>query len=146
MLYSQPGLCQDNQRYSTYAQPKCIPVWKFPCSHRRCDVFLAFITFTNTKFPFPADINTLKQLLASIIDKLRSSGVGALPIHPQVVNRLTDGISHNNQPFSSEEQLMASTTANLRAVYDQLHKSQESASVVANLLTTDYGTRPGAPK
>ncbi|KAF8190059.1 hypothetical protein BJ912DRAFT_1058764 [Pholiota molesta] len=86
-----------------------------------------------------ADIATLKQMLALVLDAMRQSGVGALPVLPTV-----GGIP---AAVPTEAQLLASTTQNLRALYEKLQRSQESAAVSANLLLMDHpSARTGAQK
>ncbi|KDR69959.1 hypothetical protein GALMADRAFT_898876 [Galerina marginata CBS 339.88] len=82
-------------------------------------------------------IAELKQKLATVIEKLRQSGVGALPVIPTPADPSAAPV------VPSESQLLVSTTASLRALYEKLQRSQDSASVVANLLTTDYQPKAG---
>ncbi|KIM47277.1 hypothetical protein M413DRAFT_440732 [Hebeloma cylindrosporum] len=83
-----------------------------------------------------ADIATLKQMISVVIEKMRQSGVGALPIIPP---------SQTGAPVPppSEAQLLANTTKSLQALYEKLQRSQESAAVAANLLSTDVSSRSG---
>ncbi|OSC98915.1 hypothetical protein PYCCODRAFT_1480321 [Trametes coccinea BRFM310] len=70
-----------------------------------------------------ADIAALKQALAVIVDFLRQTGVGALPLDsPPVPDNRT------------EEQLIAEATRAVQALYERQKRLQEGASVVANLL------------
>lgn len=57
---------------------------------------------------------------------MRQSGVGALPV------------LHSGAAVPSEAQLLAGTTQNLRTVYNQLQRAQDSAAVAANLLAMDH--------
>lgn len=75
-----------------------------------------------------ADISTLKQMLALVIDKMCASGVGALPL-----------LSLNMTSIPTEPQLYESTNRNLQILYERLQKSYSSAGVAANLLVTDHG-------
>ncbi|KAF8959871.1 hypothetical protein BDZ97DRAFT_1666647 [Flammula alnicola] len=78
-----------------------------------------------------ADISTLKQMIALVIENMRQSGVGALPMIPA---------SSSGVPVvQNEGQLLISTTRNLRTLYEKLQKSQDSAAVAANLLSMDHG-------
>ena len=79
---------------------------------------------------------TLKQTISVVIEKMRQSGVGALPVIP---------LSQTGAPAPppSEAQLLANTTKSLQALYEKLQRGQESASVAANLLSTDVSSRSG---
>ena len=82
-----------------------------------------------------ADITALKQVLANVIEKLRQSGVGALPIIPLPADPALPPV------VPTEKELLESTTSSLRVLYERLQRSQESAAVVANLLMTDHAPR-----
>ncbi|KAI9060413.1 hypothetical protein FKP32DRAFT_1578093 [Trametes sanguinea] len=70
-----------------------------------------------------ADIAALKQALAVLVDFLRQTGIGALPLDsPPVPDART------------EEQLIAEATRAVQALYERQKRLQEGASVVANLL------------
>jgi hypothetical protein len=78
-------------------------------------------------------------MLALVLETMRQSGVGALPVLPTA-----GGIP---AAVPTEAQLLASTTQNLRALYEKLQRSQESAAVSANLLSMDHpSARTGAQK
>ncbi|KAF9560633.1 hypothetical protein CPC08DRAFT_636341 [Agrocybe pediades] len=100
--------------------------------------------YGNSPVHTEADITTLKQMIFNVTEKLRASGVGALPVLPQAMT-LQDGTTQMQPPLR-EEQLGASITANLRVLYEQLQKSQEGASMAASLMTTDHSARANAPK
>ncbi|KAI0635476.1 hypothetical protein C8Q77DRAFT_1054082 [Trametes polyzona] len=77
-----------------------------------------------------AAIGDLKQVLLDLVDALRVSGVGALPLDvPPVADTRT------------EEQLLAEATRAVQALYERQRRIQEGANVVANLL----GTADGPP-
>jgi hypothetical protein len=65
----------------------------------------------------------LSQAIEVLYDVLRQSSVGALPVLKPTLNKAT-----------SEEQLMADSLRSVQILYERLKRSQESASVVVNLL------------
>ncbi|KAF8871427.1 hypothetical protein CPB84DRAFT_1855001 [Gymnopilus junonius] len=85
-----------------------------------------------------ADIEALKQIIASVIERLRQSGVGALPVIPLPPDPSLPPV------VPTEKELLERTTSSLRFLYEKLQRSQESAAVVANLLTTDHQPRTGS--
>ncbi|PPQ81147.1 hypothetical protein CVT25_015199 [Psilocybe cyanescens] len=80
-----------------------------------------------------ADIATLKQMLTMVIEKLRQSGVGALPLIPA---------SDPAPVVPTEKALLENRMSSVRALHEKLQRSQDSAAVVANLLMTDHIARP----
>ena len=67
---------------------------------------------------------------------MRNTGVGALPILPlQSDSEVT--------PVPTEQQLLTNTTQSLQALYNKVQRSYDSASAVANLLSTDHIPRSG---
>lgn len=80
--------------------------------------------------PNSADIATLKQTLQLVSDMMRHTGVGALPLLP-----LPDGDSDPSSVLPKEEGLVGDTTRAVQVLYEKLKRSQESAAVVANLLS-----------
>ncbi|KAJ7450949.1 hypothetical protein B0H11DRAFT_2076532 [Mycena galericulata] len=78
-----------------------------------------------------ADLATLKQTLQLVSDLMRHSGVGGLPLLP-----VPDG--NPPQPLPTEEQMIVQTTRAVQVLYDQLKRGQDSAAVVANLLTAAH--------
>jgi hypothetical protein len=70
---------------------------------------------------FTAEIATLKQDLQTLMDLMRQTGVGSLPLHP------TDEIVHNGL---NPDMITRDTTA----LYDRLQRIQENAATVVNLL------------
>ncbi|KAJ7108995.1 hypothetical protein C8R43DRAFT_905096 [Mycena crocata] len=77
-----------------------------------------------------ADLATLKQTLHIVSELMRSSGVGGLPLLP---------VPDDNSlplPAPSEMELMAQTTRAGQVLYDRLKRGQDSAAVVANLLSS----------
>ena len=86
---------------------------------------------------FPAEIENLKQKLYLMIETMRrNTGVGSLPILPLQPNS-------EATPAPTEQQLLTDTTRSLQALYDKVQRSHDSASAVANLLSTDHVPRSG---
>ncbi|CCM05313.1 uncharacterized protein FIBRA_07527 [Fibroporia radiculosa] len=70
-----------------------------------------------------ADAAALQQALQSLIEILRQTGVGALPIQaPDLANP------------PSEEQLMAESSRAIQMLYERHRRMQEGAGMVASLL------------
>ena len=67
---------------------------------------------------------------------MRNTGVGALPLLPLQPNS-------EDTPVPTEQQLLTDTTRSLQALYDKVQRSYDSASAVANLLSTDHLPRSG---
>jgi hypothetical protein len=67
---------------------------------------------------------------------MRNTGVGALPLLPLQQN--SEAI-----PVPTEQQLLTDTTRSLQSLYDKVQRSYDSASAVANLLSTDHLPRGG---
>lgn len=61
---------------------------------------------------------------------MRHTGVGGLPLLP-----VPDG-NHPPPSLPTEDQMIAQTTRAVQILYDQLKRGQDSAAVVANLLTS----------
>ncbi|KAJ6566140.1 hypothetical protein B0H19DRAFT_940509 [Mycena capillaripes] len=76
-----------------------------------------------------ADLATLKQTLQMVSEQMRQTGVGGLPLLP-----VPDG-NHPPSALPTEDQLILQTTRAIQVLYDQLKRGQDSAAVVANLLT-----------
>ncbi|KAI0367340.1 hypothetical protein BV20DRAFT_950398 [Pilatotrama ljubarskyi] len=70
-----------------------------------------------------ADIAALKQALEILVDVLRQTGVGALPLDPPSI-----------PDPRTEEQVLVEATRAVQALYERQRRMQEGASVVANLL------------
>ncbi|KAI0828461.1 hypothetical protein BC628DRAFT_1417474 [Trametes gibbosa] len=68
-------------------------------------------------------IDTLKRSLLELVEALRTSGVGALPLEPPPV-----------PDPRTDEQLLAEATRTVQALYERQRRIQEGASVVTNLL------------
>jgi hypothetical protein len=83
-----------------------------------------------------AEIENLKQNLYLVIETMRNTGVGALPLLPLQPNS-------EATPVPTEQQLLTDTTRSLQALYDKVQRSYDSASAVANLLSTDHVPRSG---
>ncbi|KAF8798430.1 hypothetical protein BYT27DRAFT_7203524 [Phlegmacium glaucopus] len=82
-----------------------------------------------------SEIESLRQNLYLVIETMRHTGVGALPILPQPNSEAT--------PVPTEQQLLTNTTQSLQALYDKVQRSYDSATAVANLLSTDHISRSG---
>jgi hypothetical protein len=67
---------------------------------------------------------------------MRNTGVGALPLLPLQSNSEAVAVP-------TEQQLLTDTTRSLQALYDKVQRSYDSASAVANLLSTDHVPRSG---
>ncbi|KAI0329356.1 hypothetical protein GY45DRAFT_1224398, partial [Cubamyces sp. BRFM 1775] len=107
-----------------------------------------------------ADIAALKQAIQVLVDFLRQTGVGALPLDPPAPGTLaptaasastaagagagaagagagatgTGTVGADGQAAGGEEQLVAEATRAVQALYERQRRIQEGASVVANLL------------
>lgn len=100
-----------------------------------------------------ADIAALKQAIHVLVDFLRQTGVGALPLDPPSAGSLAAsassasatsgggaagpgaaGTGADGQPAGGDEQLVAEATRAVQALYERQRRIQEGASVVANLL------------
>ncbi|KAI0643964.1 hypothetical protein C8Q79DRAFT_973655 [Trametes meyenii] len=71
-----------------------------------------------------ADIAALKSAIQVLVDFLRQTGVGALPLDPPPV-----------PDPRTEEQTLAEATRAVQVLYERQRRLQEGASVVANLLS-----------
>lgn len=61
---------------------------------------------------------------------MRHTGVGALPLIPQQPSD-----SQTAPLIPNEQQMLSDSTRAVQALYDKLKRSQDSAAVVANLLS-----------
>ncbi|KAJ6620273.1 hypothetical protein B0H10DRAFT_1087165 [Mycena sp. CBHHK59/15] len=61
---------------------------------------------------------------------MRQTGVGGLPLLS-----VPDG-NHPSATLPTEDQLIQQTSRAIQVLYDQLKRGQDSAAVVANLLTS----------
>lgn len=77
-----------------------------------------------------ADMTALQQAMQMLAELLRQTGVGALPLHPPDLA----------QP-PTEDQLIAETTVAVQALYERSKRVQESAGVVASLLSVSDAAR-----
>ncbi|KAJ7314751.1 hypothetical protein DFH08DRAFT_894720 [Mycena albidolilacea] len=77
-----------------------------------------------------ADLATLKQTLQMVSEQMRQTGVGGLPLLPVP----DDG--HPPPALPTEDEMIAQATRAVQVSYDQLKRGQDSAAVVANLLTS----------
>ena len=73
-----------------------------------------------------ADIAALKQAHLALIEHLRASGVGALPL-----------LSGPSTELPSEQKLMTETTKAVQTLYDRQKRLQESSATIANLLSVE---------
>lgn len=85
----------------------------------------------------------VKQHLQILSDSLRQTGVGALPVLPLPSD---SSLSEPAQVVPTEEMMLADTSRSVQALYDRAKRSQESAAVVANLLSTPEHAGPRAGK
>ncbi len=83
----------------------------------------AAIRLTSDRGRFPADIATLKQALFALVEHLRQSGVGALPLEAPPV-----------PDPRSDEQLIAEATKAVQGLYERQKRIQDGAGIVAGLL------------
>ncbi|KAF9811513.1 hypothetical protein IEO21_06564 [Rhodonia placenta] len=81
-------------------------------------------------FQTTADMTALQQAMQMLAELLRQTGVGALPLHPPDLA----------QP-PTEDQLIAETTVAVQALYERSKRVQESAGVVASLLSVSDAAR-----
>jgi hypothetical protein len=81
-------------------------------------------------FIFSADLATLKQTLQMVSEQMRQTGIGGLPLLPVP----DDG--HPPPALPTEDEMIAQATRAVQVSYDQLKRGQDSAAVVANLLTS----------
>jgi len=79
-----------------------------------------------------ADITTLKQKLQMLSDLMRQTGVGALPLLPMP----SDSPPPQPAPvMPTEEIMLTDASRSVQVLYDRMKTSQDSAAVVANLLS-----------
>ncbi|KAH8096908.1 hypothetical protein BXZ70DRAFT_895643 [Cristinia sonorae] len=79
----------------------------------------------NNPMQTSADIAALRQAHQTLVEHLRASGVGALPL-----------LTSPSPELPSEQRLMDETTKAVQVLYDRQKRLQESAATVANLLST----------
>lgn len=77
---------------------------------------------------FTGDIAALKQAFGALVDILRQTGVGALPLDPPPVPDLR-----------SEDEQIAETTKAVQSLYERQKRIHEGAGVVAGLLSFTAG-------
>ena len=116
-------------------QSKCLPDWEQSSRHRMWVLLLKKVDLSFIDL-FLAEIENLKQNLYLVIETMRNTGVGALPILALQPNS-------EAAPVPTEQQLLTDTTRSLQALYDKVQRSYDSASAVANLLSTDHIPRSG---
>lgn len=85
-------------------------------------------------FGFSAEIENLRRNISIVVETMRHTGVGALPI-----------LAPNSEATSvpTESQLLTDTSRSLQALYDKVQRSHDSATAVASLLSTDHVPRSG---
>ncbi|PFH45671.1 hypothetical protein AMATHDRAFT_158262 [Amanita thiersii Skay4041] len=74
------------------------------------------------------DLANLKQSINFLLNLMRHTGVGALPLLPLP----TEAVPTMTVP--TEEQLMEDTTRGIKVLFEKQKRSQESANVAANIL------------
>lgn len=77
----------------------------------------------------------LQHALHSLVELLRRSGVGALPLHPPPPPDVP------SQPAEEEERQIAEMTAAVQALFEKRKRLEESAGVVASLLAAEKDGR-----
>ncbi|KAF8639382.1 hypothetical protein AX17_001538 [Amanita inopinata Kibby_2008] len=86
-----------------------------------------------------ADLTNLKHAIQVLLDLMRQTGVGALPLLPLP----TEAAPHIAVP--SEEQLMEDTVRGIKVLFEKQKRSQDAAAVVANLMgVSELGRSTGA--
>ncbi|KAF9445883.1 hypothetical protein P691DRAFT_805046 [Macrolepiota fuliginosa MF-IS2] len=76
------------------------------------------------------DIDAVKHALAILAKDMRESGIGALPVLETNSNGQTE--------VPTEAKLMEKAGKGVQIHFEKLKRAQESAAVVANLLSTDH--------
>ncbi|KAJ8517241.1 hypothetical protein ONZ45_g5560 [Pleurotus djamor] len=79
-----------------------------------------------------ADLATLRHFMQNLIDLLRQSGVGALPF-----------LAADSAAPQTEDELIHSTTASVKVLFEQLKRKQENAGNVAGLLSLPASAQMG---
>jgi len=79
-----------------------------------------------------ADIAALKQNLQILSELLRQTGVGALPLLPMPADL---ALSQAAPVMPTEEMMLTDTSRSVQVLYERMKRTQESAAVVANLLS-----------
>ena len=101
-----------------------------------------------------ADIATLKQALLVLVEHLRQSGVGALPLDapstsmpgaPATPSSAQAQAPGQGQGQVSDEQMIAEATRAVRVLYERQRRIQDGAGVVAGLLGQGLQLGTGAP-
>jgi hypothetical protein len=98
-----------------------------------------------------ADLANLKQAIHILLEMMRQSGVGALPVlaipapADQTMASLdvvaSASITDQSVQIPNEEKLMEDTMKGIKVLFEKQKRSQESAAVVANLLGGPGGAR-----
>ncbi|KAG6846985.1 hypothetical protein H0H93_010743 [Arthromyces matolae] len=78
--------------------------------------------------PSSANVESLRQEIEGLSQLMLQSGVGALPVLP----RPSAG---QDMPPPTEQQLLTEVNHSIRYVFEQVKRNQDSAAVVANLLS-----------
>ena len=95
-----------------------------------------------------ADIATLKQALLVLVEHLRQSGVGALPLDapstsmpgaPATPSSAQAQAPGQGQGQVSDEQMIAEATRAVQVLYERQRRIQDGAGVVAGLLGQGLG-------
>ena len=116
------------QRFNRSQTPSERPTKSNPGSSEPL-VFLRSHLVSTTRFSsLLGDIAGLKQALFVLVELLKQTGVGALPLIPT-------SLSGAETQLPTEEKLMADLQKSIEDEYAKHTRVQESAGVVANLLT-----------
>jgi len=126
---------QPSPRYRMWVFHSASNFLKHQFNHHLFIFFNLRFFFFFQKKNLSAEIENLKQNLYLVIETMRHTGVGALPILPQPNSEGT--------PVPTEQQLLTDTTRSLQALYDKVQRSSDSATAVANLLSSDHVSRSG---
>ncbi|KAI1784443.1 hypothetical protein LXA43DRAFT_901641 [Ganoderma leucocontextum] len=78
-----------------------------------------------------ADVAAVKQAVLALVEHLRQSGVGALPLEAPPVPDLR-----------SDEQMIGEATRTVQVLYERQKRIQDGAGVVAGLLGQGFGAGP----
>lgn len=76
---------------------------------------------------FPAELVALTQVLRSLAEFFRQTGIGAYPFPPAPE-------SQNLPSLPTQQQLVDTTAREVQMLYERLKRIQESSTVAVNLL------------
>ncbi|KIY48483.1 hypothetical protein FISHEDRAFT_73680 [Fistulina hepatica ATCC 64428] len=83
----------------------------------------------NSSAQAEANLSTLKETLHSLREMLLQSGVGGLPM-------LYGALDGSGPIIPTEDQLIEETGRNIEVLYQRLKRNQESAAVVADIISS----------